>query len=91
MLREMLRLLPLVGTIVFIAASVATAALLVRAEWTRRPNGRRRPPRVRSQYQAWPDPAAITPAGRPFERMARRTAVVAVLALGLALLALAAQ
>ncbi len=91
MFRDLLRILPLLSTAVSLVAFAATGVLLSRAEWTRRPNGKRRPPRVRSRYEIWPDPAGITRAGRPYERLARRTALVAVLSLVVAMLARAAQ
>ena len=87
-MREPARLFILLCSALFVGASLTTVALLVRAEWARRPNGRRRPTRTRTRHQIWPDPAGITPAGRPFERLARRTALVAVLALACALFAL---
>jgi hypothetical protein len=90
-LRDLLRIIPLLGAAVSLVAFAATGVLLMRAEWTRRPNGKRRPPRAKGRYDVWPDPAAITPAGRPYERLARRTALVAILSLAAAMLALAAQ
>jgi hypothetical protein len=75
-------------TVVFVGAMVATIGLLIRAQWTRRPNGSRRPPRTRSRHEVWPDPAGITPAGRPYERLARWTALVALFALAAALVVL---
>jgi hypothetical protein len=75
---------------VFLAASATTIGLLVRAQWARRPDGSRRPPRTRSRFEVWPDPAGVTPAGRPYERLARRTGLVALLALAGAIVALGA-
>jgi hypothetical protein len=66
---------------------MATVGLLMRAQWTRRPDGSRRPPRTRSGMELWPDPAEVTPAGRPYERLARRTLLLALLALAAALVA----
>ena len=88
MSRHPIGVLAVVCTIVFVAAMVATVGLLIRAQWTKRPNGSRRPPRARSRYELWPDPAGITPAGRPYERLARRTGLVALLALMAALVVL---
>ena len=91
MLGDFLRLVPLLGAAVSLVALAATGVLLARAEWARRLDGTRRPPRVRDRWQIWPNPAGITPAGRPYERLARRTALLAALAFGAAVLAQAAQ
>jgi hypothetical protein len=77
--------------VVFVVASATTVGLLVRAQWARRPDGTRRPPRTRGRYELWPDLAGVTPAARPYERLARRTALVACLALVGALVALGAS
>ena len=76
---------------IFLAAAGTTVGLLIRAQYARRPDGSRRPPRTRNLFELWPDPAGVTPAGRPYERLARRTALVAILALAGAIIALGAS
>ena len=85
MLRDLWRAVPFVGAVCFVGGALATIGLLVRAEWTRGADGRRRP---QGPGRLWLDPARIPVAGRRYERLARRTALVA--GLGLVLIWLAA-
>ena len=86
----MLRVIPFLGAVSFIGFAIATVVLLIRAEWAPRADGSRRGQRPQSRHQIWPDPARIPPAGRRFERLARRTAGAAVLAFFFTWFALAA-
>ncbi len=88
---NVLGLVVLVSGAVASGSLLATAVLLARAELTPGVNGKRWWQGARSRHQLWPDPARIPRAGRRYERLARRTALTAVLALGVMAAAMAGR